>query len=113
MRGRWRLKPLTTQSATGVSWEGVALTPGKSQGGKGGEPNTGSKDRYKRRRVEGAKGKESTGQEGQRGVENNEGNMNGAESNSLENPRNRQQTCGSLFLRISRVEDTQLINGLV
>ena len=66
MRGRWRLRPLTT-CAAGVRWEGVAPTPGNSQGGRGGEPKTGLKDRYKRRREEGAKGKENTGQEGKEG----------------------------------------------
>jgi len=50
-----------------VRWEGVAPTPGNSQGGRGGEPKTGLKDRYKRRREERAKGIESTCQEEKEG----------------------------------------------
>jgi len=53
--------------------------------GRSGEPETGSNDSYKRRREERAKGKESMGHEEKRGVENSEGSMNGAKSNSLEN----------------------------
>jgi len=85
VRGRWRFKTLTT-CAAGARWKGVALTPGKSQGGRGEEPKTGSKDRYKRRHEEGAKGIESMGHEKDRGVENSEGGRNGADSDSPENP---------------------------
>jgi len=85
VRGRWRFKTLTT-CAAGARWKGVALTPGKSQGGRGEEPKTGSKDRYKRRHEEGAKGIESMGHEKDRGVENSEVGRNGADSDSPENP---------------------------
>ena len=90
VRGRWRSKSLITYVA-GVKWEGVALTVGKSRGGRGGEPKTGSKDRYKRRREEGEKGEESTGQAEKRGVENREGSMNDDASTSPENPSNSTQ----------------------
>ena len=66
VRGRWRFKPLTT-CAVGVRREGVALTPGKSKGGRSKEPKMGSKDRYKRKREKGAKGKQSMDHEGNRG----------------------------------------------
>jgi len=94
VRGRWRFKPLTT-CAVGVRREGVALTPGKSQGGRSKEPKTGSKDRYKRKREEGAKGKESMDHEGNRGVENSEGSRSGAEINSQQNPSNSTQNQNS------------------
>ena len=80
---RWRFKPLTT-CAVGVRREGVALTSGKSQGCRSKEPQTGSKDRYKR----GAKGKESMDREGNRGLENSEGSRSGAEINYQQNPSN-------------------------
>jgi len=75
----------------GVRREGVALTPGKSQGGRSKERKTGSKDRYKRKREEGAKGKESMDHEGNRGVENSEGSRSGAEINSQQSPSNSTQ----------------------
>ena len=79
------------QWVRGHRWEGVALTPGKSQGGVDEEPKTGSKDRNKRRREEGAKGKESMGHEENRGVENSEGGRNGDESTPPENLSNSTQ----------------------
>jgi len=75
----------------GVRREEVALTPGKSQGGRSKEPKTGSKDRYKRKREEGAKGKESMDHEGNGGVDNSEGSRSGAEINSQQNPNNSTQ----------------------
>jgi len=87
VRGRWRFKPLKT-CTVGARREGVDLTPGKSQGGRSKEPRTGSKDRYKRRREEGAKGKESMDHEGKGMVENSEGSRNGAETNSQQNLSN-------------------------
>ena len=79
------------QWVRGHRWEGVALTPGKSQGGVDEEPKTGSKDRNKRRREEGAKGKESMDHEGKGMVENSEGSRNGAETNSQQNLSNSIQ----------------------
>jgi len=90
VRGRWRFKPLTT-CAVGARREGVALTLGKSQGGRGKEPKTGSKDRYKKRREEGARGKESMDYEGKRGEENSEGSRSGAEINSSQNASSSTQ----------------------
>jgi len=90
VRGRWRFKLLTT-CAVGVKKEGVALAPGKSLGSRSKEPKTGSKDRYKRKREEGAKGKESMDHEGNKGVENIEGGRSGAETNSQQNPSNSTQ----------------------
>jgi len=75
----------------GVRREEAALTPGKSQGGRSKEPKTGSKDRYKRKREEGAKGKESMDHEGNGGVDNSEGSRSGAEINSQQNPSNSTQ----------------------
>jgi len=86
VRGRWRFKPLTS-CAVGLRREGVALTPGKSQGGRSKEPKTGSKDRYKRKRKEGAKGKESMDHEGNRGVDNSEGSSSDSERTRIEHKR--------------------------
>jgi len=85
VRGRWRFKPLTIFTV-GARKEGVALNPGKSQGGSSKEPGTGSKDRYKRRREDGAKGKGSMDHEGKGVVENSKGSRSGAETNSQQNP---------------------------
>jgi len=51
----------------------------------------GSKDRCKRKREKGAKGKESMDHEGNRGVENSEGSRSGAEIKSQQNPSNSTQ----------------------